>query len=354
VEKRYHSDTGALLSAVPFLALCVVAAFAGIAGASSTRHWTPGTPRGSRQLPRCAQSQLRFTYFGESGSMGKGTVGLRVVDASKDACELDGYPSIKFFTGSIASPNPLAAAVGHVGTGEPYAKSPVPVTLEPLGAPGAGTGGGLIWTDADFGNAVAPICHEVTSVIVTLSGTTTGPRVLLWYPDNECDSPPAIETSAFFAGADLGNWVPVSLAPPCVASILSITRGRTAGGLSHLGTALLFKNVGVLPCRLRGFPTVVAEGRGGSGPLVATQTIEGYLGGLRPPLVTPPIVTLESGSTASALIEYTDEDGVCPSYRELLVTPPAVAGTKRIETNWDACSAFEVHPIVPGDSGSAT
>jgi hypothetical protein len=227
------------------------------------------------------------------------------------------------------------------------------VTLEPAGSPDAGTGGELIWTSADFGNGVSPICHEVTSVIVTLSAATTGSRVLLWYPGNACNSPPAIETSAFFAGADLSNWVPPSLAPPCVASNLSISRGRTAGGLSHIGTALLFKNVGTLPCRLRGFPTVVAEGRSDSGPLVATQTLEGYLGGLRPPLVTPPIVSLESGSTASALIEYTDVDGVCPSYHELLVTPPAVPSTTRIDTDWDACSAFEVHPIVPGDSGSA-
>jgi len=50
-------------------------------------------------------------------------------------------------------------------------------------------------------------------------------------------------------------------APPCRASQVRVTQGRSGAGLGNDLEELVFANVGARPCLLRGYPTIESEGR---------------------------------------------------------------------------------------------
>jgi hypothetical protein len=50
-------------------------------------------------------------------------------------------------------------------------------------------------------------------------------------------------------------------APPCRASRLHVTQGRSGAGLGNDLEELVFRNLGARPCLLRGYPTIESAGR---------------------------------------------------------------------------------------------
>ena len=85
---------------------------------------------------------------------------------------------------------------------------------------------------------------------------------------------------------------------------------------------------------------------GAGGPLIhATRTASGYLGGPRDG--APTTVTVSASQQAHAVVEGDAVDASgnpCPTYTDLLVTPPDTTSTGTVAATIDAC-APQVHPI---------
>jgi hypothetical protein len=120
---------------------------------------------------------------------------------------------------------------------------------------------------------------------------------------------------------------------------------------------LVFTNESQATCSLSGYPGVAGLDAQGVQVVQAQRTLNGYLGGLPPGTTAPPTVSLAPGQTASAVVEGTDmplgSATSCPSYPALLVTPPDLTDSVHLEAALPGCSPIQVHPVVPGSSGSA-
>lgn len=83
------------------------------------------------------------------------------------------------------------------------------------------------------------------------------------------------------------------------------------------------------------------------------RTPMGYLGGQRS-AGAPAVIQLVPKQEASALVEGTSvgSDPNCGSYASLLVTPPGETHSVTVATSLPACSGLQVHPVVPGSTGS--
>jgi len=143
----------------------------------------------------------------------------------------------------------------------------------------------------------------------------------------------------------------------CAFSQLSVTGGQQAAGLGHEGVPLLFRNTSTATCALEGYPGVAGLDAAGDQVVQAVRTPSGYLGGLNPGTTTPPAVTLAPGQLASAMVEGTDmptgTETSCPQYPALLVTPPGATQSVHVTAALPGCSPIQVHPVVPGSTGSA-
>ncbi len=142
----------------------------------------------------------------------------------------------------------------------------------------------------------------------------------------------------------------------CTDSQLSISVGQTGAGLGHEGATIVFVNNGTSTCTLSGYPGIAALSASGAQVQQARRTPSGYLGGLETGSATPPVVDLQVGVAASALVEGTDVPvgtaTSCPTYPALLVTPPTSTQSKRLTVSLPGCSPLQVHPFVSGVTGS--
>ncbi len=139
-------------------------------------------------------------------------------------------------------------------------------------------------------------------------------------------------------------------AAPCNTRQLSITTSSN-DGMGHIGVVLIFTNASTTPCTEVGYPGVAALTSTGVQAMQAIRTLSGYLVGT-PALQT---ITLAHGESASAIVEGTDvpsgDATSCPTYPQLLVTPPNATESVTIDAVLPGCSPIEVHPVVPGVSG---
>ena len=134
---------------------------------------------------------------------------------------------------------------------------------------------------------------------------------------------------------------------PCTTAQLGLGRGAADGGLSHAGGLLIFTNKGA-PCGISGYPTIVRYAQDKIIDRVQ-QTLGGYLGG-SPENGRIPVIHLDTGETASALVEGV-ASGVmappCPTEDSVLITPPN--NTQPIHSgpiNGDYSCSLEVHPLI--------
>jgi hypothetical protein len=141
--------------------------------------------------------------------------------------------------------------------------------------------------------------------------------------------------------------------PACLFSQLTVTSGSPHAGLGHVGVVLLFKNVGSETCTLFGYPGVAGLNAQGVQITQAVRTQNGYLGGAGQSVSDVILVPVK---TASAIVEGTDvptgNATTCPTYASLLVTPPNTTQSVKIDVSLPGCSGLQVHPVVPGSTGS--
>ena len=140
----------------------------------------------------------------------------------------------------------------------------------------------------------------------------------------------------------------------CTTRQLAVTAEQASGGANHGSVLISFRNKGAA-CRIGGYPGVAAIGRAGKEITNARRTRSGALGGLGPGAISPPIVDLSTGETASAILEGfngpTDPTvSQCPTYVGLMVTPPDETRSVHLSLGFSMCS-LEIHPVVPGPGG---
>jgi hypothetical protein len=133
-----------------------------------------------------------------------------------------------------------------------------------------------------------------------------------------------------------------------------VSLGTGDAGMGHRSVVLVFTNKGSRPCRMAGYPGVAALNGGGSQVAQAQRTLSGYLGGVASG--SAPRVMLAAGQQASALVEGLGSTGAvspCTGYAGLLVTIPDDTASTRLSWATDVCSDLQVHPVVPGTTGSS-
>jgi hypothetical protein len=148
--------------------------------------------------------------------------------------------------------------------------------------------------------------------------------------------------------------VPPPAEADCTLSQLSVTDSDGGAGSTHRSVVVVFANTSSVRCHLAGYPGVAALNASDQQVAQATRTLSGYLAGAKS--VTQ--VTLDPGQSASATVEALAMDATtgnsCTRYAGILVTPPNE--THSIKLGWpnDGCGSLQVHPVVPGTTGSAT
>ena len=147
---------------------------------------------------------------------------------------------------------------------------------------------------------------------------------------------------------------------PCTTSELTVSLVRGLFGLGNAGAYIGFTNRGSTPCRITGWPTLVALGSTGE-EVPARHVRSTYLGPDSARGV--PVVTLRPGARADAVFAGTDNpDNTRPpncgsTIRRLRVTPPgdsaAVLVSAWIPTLREylpGCQTLSVTMVVPASS----
>lgn len=144
--------------------------------------------------------------------------------------------------------------------------------------------------------------------------------------------------------------------PACRSAQLTITSGTPGAALGHSGETLYFENRSTTSCDLEGYPGVAGLDAFGNEVTQARRSPSGYIGGLVPGHVTPPVVLMSPGQTASAIVEGGDNptgtSTSCPVLYGLVVTAPNTHRSVKLKYAPGDCSGIEIHPVVPGITGS--
>lgn len=139
----------------------------------------------------------------------------------------------------------------------------------------------------------------------------------------------------------------------CAFSQLKVTASNDSAA-GHIGVILRYQNTSTVTCTLQGYPGVAGLNAAGQQVAQAKRSPNGSMPGI-PTGMSPPVVTLKTGQSASNFVEGSDVpqggSGACPTYPKLLVTPPNTTQQVTINTYMAGC-AFQVHPVVPGTSGA--
>jgi hypothetical protein len=209
---------------------------------------------------------------------------------------------------------------------------------------------------------VTPFLLLASAVLVgTTACTGTGTPVGAPAPTGAVSSgSPTATASAGPASASPASPVPTggstsaAGSAECKLESLSVTAGKPGAAGGHSRVVLAFINTGTAPCTMQGYPGVAILDAGSAQVAQARRTPQGYSGGL-PAGQSPPLVPLQPGQSASAIIEALDfnEDGTaCKPWSGLLVTAPD--DTRSTQLVWAAggCADPQVHPVVPGLEGS--
>jgi hypothetical protein len=133
---------------------------------------------------------------------------------------------------------------------------------------------------------------------------------------------------------------------------VTLTHSGAAGGI--VGGFIGFKNTTTAPCRLSGWPTVIAATSTGT-TATAKHLVTTMFG---PSITAPQQVTLGPGGLAEAVFTASENAGPCgsgslPTYRTMQVTPPGdtrpvtiSAWLAAVDTYLPACGGLSVSPVV--------
>jgi Protein of unknown function (DUF4232) len=150
----------------------------------------------------------------------------------------------------------------------------------------------------------------------------------------------------------------------CPEASVTITKGTGLSGGGNEGVVLVFHNTGSPVCSLSGYPSIVVTTSGGQ-RVQPKETVSGYLGGVRAGTHPGhlPVVDLNRGQAASAMLESVDNSATapCPTFAEITVGMPGGSPSTTLSaalpgegTKLPDCGETpQIHPIVPGVSGSS-
>ena len=144
-------------------------------------------------------------------------------------------------------------------------------------------------------------------------------------------------------------------AAACHSTDLAVTATPAQSAAGHSGLELHFTDTSGRPCTLEGYPGVAGLDGAGTQVTQAVRTPAGFLGGLGGGAHTPPVVILSPGQEGTAVVEGTDVPSgttACPTLVGLLVTAPNTYHSLPIALAPGDCSGLQVHPVVPGTTGS--
>jgi hypothetical protein len=152
--------------------------------------------------------------------------------------------------------------------------------------------------------------------------------------------------TAFAVNVGVPAFAHADVPPPCTNGQTAVTNQLEQSASGHRSVVLRFSlALGGQPCTLTGYPGVDT---GEGGPLLhAVRTLSGFGGGLRTNQV--PTVTVSSDQPQYAVVEglavdKNDADHTCPTYRELVVTPPDTTDASTVPVHIDTCE-LQVHPM---------
>jgi hypothetical protein len=141
----------------------------------------------------------------------------------------------------------------------------------------------------------------------------------------------------------------------CRIPNLKISLVHTGAAAGTVTGDLLFTNQSDVPCKLAGWPTVIGVDSTQSAAAKHLLTTEFGPTGIR----IPPVVTLNQGAAAAAVLVGSDVYGSCSNghpqtYRQLRVTPPGNSGSVSLSA-WfpflgrylPKCGPLSVTPVVP-------
>lgn len=145
--------------------------------------------------------------------------------------------------------------------------------------------------------------------------------------------PQATVSTAWFAGP-----APVS-APSCQGQLMTVTSFAMtpSSGMAFL----IFENRSTAPCRLYGYPGVAIISASGSqiAQVARSPSSQGS---------TSAAVVIPQGGAASAVLNGDPNypNGSCPSYQQILVTPPNTTESRNVGVNGLAiCADAQIDPV---------
>ena len=123
----------------------------------------------------------------------------------------------------------------------------------------------------------------------------------------------------------------------------------------HVVFVVTARNASRQTCITQGYPGVALLDAKGRQIEQATRTRFGFMGGLN--RGAPPRIVLRPGQRASARIEgFTINEATqqaCPHSSAILFTLPDNRDSTRLRVSFPACKGVQVHPMVPGTTGSS-
>ena len=206
----------------------------------------------------------------------------------------------------------------------------------------------LAGTSACVGSSTSTAASSGTASSAGAGPSSAG-TVTLPAPSSSAAAAAGATTTAAGA-ANAGNGI-----PDCANTDITVSLSGSDAAMNHAGQALKFTNVSAHTCTLHGYPGVAVVANGDGRTLVnATRALNGYIGDERQ-LSSAPVVTLQAGQSAGAVVEWVGDAGeqCYPNGSgTLLVTPPNTTKSTSLRTmlvgTSGVCAGFEVHPVVPG------
>ncbi len=141
-----------------------------LAATTSTTTTSSTTTTTSSQPSLCLAGQLKVVAMEGTGAAGSIFSPVNVLDTSTTACTLDGRPGVKL-VGAVqgAQPASLHTTILTTGQGSVFGIAPALLTLSPGGAADVG----FMVESSDVPSNGEQTCPVVSSMEVTLPGTTT-------------------------------------------------------------------------------------------------------------------------------------------------------------------------------------
>jgi hypothetical protein len=187
---------------VPIAAMCMAMALAtltGVAVASATEVPHTSSDVVAATASVCRPAQLSVTWGGQTGAAGTVATGIAIHDSTKTSCQLTGYPSVGFYSGTPSALHRITVSVNHTGAGTAFSKHPGSV---PFGE------GGFVVLSRDFNSNGSVNCPQVTVAKLRLPGVAHTFEVRFSRPSNVCGStPPVVSISAMMPSSTFRGYV---------------------------------------------------------------------------------------------------------------------------------------------------